>query len=175
MNMYGYEIIRENDLTHHGIKGQKWGVRRFQNDDGTLTDAGKKRYYKDEYRQASRNYISERNRINEKYDKKKTENAFGFNGKKVSERIKGHLENEYKRSKELNKLDQKKLDAKRQYRTSVGKKKVDTFLMRMQQKSINDISKQTQSEFNKEYAKRVAMDALSAISNYSVYSRDYDS
>lgn len=32
-------------LVHHGIKGQRWGVRRFQNEDGTLTDAGKKRYY----------------------------------------------------------------------------------------------------------------------------------
>ena len=32
-------------LAHHGIKGQKWGVRRFQNPDGTLTEAGKVRYY----------------------------------------------------------------------------------------------------------------------------------
>ena len=31
-------------LTHHGILGQKWGVRRFQNADGSLTNAGKKRY-----------------------------------------------------------------------------------------------------------------------------------
>lgn len=30
-------------LCHHGIKGQKWGVRRFQNKDGSLTPAGKKR------------------------------------------------------------------------------------------------------------------------------------
>lgn len=30
-------------LAHHGIKGQKWGIRRFQNPDGTLTEAGKKR------------------------------------------------------------------------------------------------------------------------------------
>lgn len=44
MEMYGYEFIRESDLTHHGIKGQKWGVRRFQNDDGTWTTAGKNRY-----------------------------------------------------------------------------------------------------------------------------------
>ena len=32
------------ELYHHGIQGQKWGVRRYQNEDGTLTDAGKKRY-----------------------------------------------------------------------------------------------------------------------------------
>lgn len=36
-----------NELYHHGIKGQRWGVRRFQNPDGTLTDAGKKRYQKE--------------------------------------------------------------------------------------------------------------------------------
>ena len=35
---------RQNELTHHGIKGQKWGVRRFQNKDGSLTPAGKRRY-----------------------------------------------------------------------------------------------------------------------------------
>lgn len=33
-----------NYLSHHGILGQKWGVRRFQNPDGSLTNAGKVRY-----------------------------------------------------------------------------------------------------------------------------------
>ena len=33
-----------NELAHHGIKGMKWGVRRYQNKDGSLTDKGKKRY-----------------------------------------------------------------------------------------------------------------------------------
>lgn len=35
----------EEYLMHHGIKGQKWGVRRFQNSDGSLTAEGQKRYY----------------------------------------------------------------------------------------------------------------------------------
>ena len=34
-----------NELYHHGIKGQKWGVRRYQNKDGSLTAAGKNRNY----------------------------------------------------------------------------------------------------------------------------------
>lgn len=39
-----YYIVKQTELYHHGIKGMKWGVRRFQKKDGTLTPAGKKRY-----------------------------------------------------------------------------------------------------------------------------------
>lgn len=39
-------VYSENYLAHHGIKGQRWGVRRFENADGTLTPAGKERYGK---------------------------------------------------------------------------------------------------------------------------------
>lgn len=42
MSYAGY--YNDYELYHHGIKGQKWGVRRYQNEDGSFTDAGKKRY-----------------------------------------------------------------------------------------------------------------------------------
>lgn len=33
-----------NNISHSGVKGMKWGIRRYQNPDGSLTDLGKKRY-----------------------------------------------------------------------------------------------------------------------------------
>lgn len=40
----GTFAFSSDDIYHHGIKGQKWGVRRFVNPDGTLTPEGKRRY-----------------------------------------------------------------------------------------------------------------------------------
>ncbi len=37
----------DNELKHFGTKGMKWGIRRYQNKDGSLTPAGKKRYEKE--------------------------------------------------------------------------------------------------------------------------------
>jgi hypothetical protein len=53
----------EVKLQHHGIKGMKWGVRRYQNKDGSLTPAGKKRYDID----GSTNKSKHRHRLEEKY------------------------------------------------------------------------------------------------------------
>lgn len=44
------------ELYHHGIEGQKWGIRRYQNPDGTLTEKGKKHYAKLDLKWSNKNY-----------------------------------------------------------------------------------------------------------------------
>ena len=46
MGTYNYIITSNSELYHYGIKGQKWGIRRYQNADGSLTPKGKKRLAK---------------------------------------------------------------------------------------------------------------------------------
>ena len=47
-----WQVDDEDSLAHHGIKGMKWGVRRYQNEDGSLTAAGKKRQEKTRKKEA---------------------------------------------------------------------------------------------------------------------------
>ena len=63
----------DNELYHYGIQGMRWGVRRFQNSDGTLTAAGKKRYNKElESYRADKKKLAEETRKFERV-KKNTE------------------------------------------------------------------------------------------------------
>jgi hypothetical protein len=69
-------FLSESELCHHGIKGMKWGVRKYQNEDGSLTPAGKKRYYdtpelnkqKNELKSAQSAYKASRSAYSKAYD-----------------------------------------------------------------------------------------------------------
>ena len=73
--MWTYNYNYSNELYHFGVKGMKWGVRRYQNSDGSLTSAGRKRYsdaeqnYRDKkaaYKEANKQF---KKSFNKAYDK----------------------------------------------------------------------------------------------------------
>lgn len=77
--------VQHGELTHAGVKGMKWGVRRYQNKDGSLTPAGKKRY----------GNMSEDARTAATLKKKSVKSMSNAELKKLNERVR--LEQEYSR------------------------------------------------------------------------------
>jgi hypothetical protein len=66
-----YLCFRE--LYHSGIRGMKWGIRRYQNDDGTLTEAGKARYNDDGTRKNPSNMsLEDLNKSNQRINAENT-------------------------------------------------------------------------------------------------------
>ena len=69
------QLIKNNVLGHSGIKGQKWGIRRYQNEDGSLTEEGKKRYGKTEvnFDKKEKQNTSNKNNKQDKFEKREDE------------------------------------------------------------------------------------------------------
>lgn len=95
-----YTIITDNYLEHHGILGQKWGIRRYQNFDGSYTKAGLKRYNesKTNYEQKKQDYktakINKESKYNIKMAKGKMKQA-----KRQMDKDYKHLSNDMKGDK----------------------------------------------------------------------------
>lgn len=127
MSTYGY-------LAHHGVKGQKWGVRRFQNKDGTLTKEGRSRYG-----------------ISDKVSGVTTPNDFNRDLKTAFKRVRLEKNNDLfsvKRDKNLSQEQKQKAikEIKDTYKTS-GKVIMDTFKKEYGEQTVKSLQAMNRVRF----------------------------
>lgn len=154
--MSDYKLV----LKHHGILGQKWGVRRFQNADGTRTAAGKKRY-NTRYVTPDGKHLTNRganksistmqkdmrfardvDKIADKYAKKQSDKAYGYL-RKANESERGseqeaHMMSKYKQHIDRARAYERGASAVKRAHETVGKTKI---------KSLTDPSAKNSPEY----------------------------
>ena len=102
------------ELYHHGIKGQKWGIRRYQNEDGSLTTEGMKRYSL-----GGSAYILAR-KLNKDVERQNAEDAEKYN--KQKKELKNKMKEASSKDEKIllkEELHQKKRELKLQKRANV--------------------------------------------------------
>lgn len=131
---YGVSSLGDDQLEHHGIKGQKWGVRKYQYEDGLLTPAGRARYDVGPAELKSKRKIAKRlnaadNMISDaKYVERRANRKIAKYEKKLS-KLEGKDSGRAQRKAE--KLNNK-LGAEKQTRTSAVKTQKDVSKIRDQ-------------------------------------------
>lgn len=136
-----WRYIHTEELYHHGIPGMKWGIRRYQNKDGSLTPAGRKRAnkLKDEYNQLTGKKLRRNpdNKPNDNQTKAKKQSL----KKQVSEMSDTELKDRYNRlntEKQVMQLEKERESNGKKFVSSVAKDVIKPSLIEAGKRVMTD-------------------------------------
>lgn len=121
--------MQENELYHYGVRGQKWGVRRYQNPDGSYTQEGLHRYGRSSSSKAAAKAEAKRIKAEEREQKKPIHRL----DKLSDDDLKQGIERLQKETQYLNLTNQKyrSLDELQKHEYSLGRKGADATLKKV--------------------------------------------
>ena len=158
-----YFAYSDNDyLVHYGVMGMKWGVRRYQNNDGTLTNEGRRRYGSGESFKAKKEYKAAKKQYNRDFNY-----AYARSGLHITKKGREADEKRWEKVYDsANKLD----EAKSKYRIT---KAEDKEIARLAKKELRDKAREIQKSdksmkyaYNYKTAERAAKNILDKNMDY---------
>ena len=125
--MGDFDNVSYDEIKHHGIKGQKWGVRRFQNADGSLTADGRKRYGSEDMRNVKKQVDNGKNVV-DGVKRSKAKAAEKRTEKKIKDDLSQMSDQELRDIVNRLNMEERYMQVMKTRDVQVGKSKVDKIL-----------------------------------------------